>query len=310
MGLRTGHSHALMHILLFWGTVFWASNIVAAKEAVGGFNAMGLAQLRLAGAALLFATVFLAWRGRPELRVSGREWLVLTGVAFNGLTLNQICFIGGVARTSVAHTGLIVALGPVMVLALSCLLRLEPLTLPKFLGMLISFGGVAILTLGGAERGSTAHWQGDLIVLAGSVSFAYYTIQVKEIANRFDALTLNTLTFALGSLLMVPFATRSLFHLRWARVPLGAWGGLAFMVVLGTVLAYLIYAFALTELSASRVAAFAYLQPVVAALLGVWLLGERITLRVVAGGALILLGVFLAERERGEQSEQAVGSEQ
>jgi len=294
-----GHSHALMHILLFWGTVFWASNIVAGKEAVNGFGGMGLAQLRLASAGILFVALFRAWPGRPELRLSGREWLILTVVAFNGMTLNQICFINGLARTSVAHTGLIVALGPVMVLALSCLMRLEPLTLPKFLGMLISLGGVAILTLAGAEKGSTAHWQGDLIVLAGSVSFAYYTIQVKAIANRYDALTLNTLTFAIGSLLMIPFAARSVLNIRWANVPLAAWGGLAFMVVLGTVVAYLFYAFALTELSASRVAAFAYLQPVMAALLGVWLLGERITPKLVAGGALILLGVYLAERERG-----------
>jgi drug/metabolite transporter (DMT)-like permease len=292
-----------MHILLFWGTVFWASNIVAGKEAVSGFGAMGLAQLRLAGAAVLFAALFLAWRGRPKMRLSGRQWLVLMGVAFNGLTLNQICFINGLAWTSVAHTGLIVALGPVMVLALSCLMRLEPLTLPKFLGMLISFVGVAVLTLDGQEVGSTAHWQGDLIVLAGSVSFAYYTIQVKEIANRYDALTLNTLTFALGSLLMIPFGARSVLHIHWAKVTLGAWGGLAFMIVLGTVVAYLFYAFALTELAASRVAAFAYLQPVVAALLGAWLLGEKVTLRVAAGGALILLGVYLAERERGEQFE-------
>ena len=221
-----GHSHALMHILLFWGTVFWASNIVAGKEAVNGFGGMGLAQLRLAGAAILFVALFLAWPGRPELRLSGRQWLVLTVVGFNGMTLNQICFINGLARTSVAHTGLIVALGPVMVLALSCLMRLEPLTLPKFLGMLISFGGVAILTLGGAEKGSAAHWQGDLIVLAGSASFAYYTIQVKEIANLYDALTLNTLTFAIGSLLMIPFAARSVLNIRWANVPLAAWGGL------------------------------------------------------------------------------------
>ena len=301
-----GHSHALMHILLFWGTVFWASNIVAGKEAVSGFGAMGLAQLRLAGAALLFVTLFLAWRGRPELRLSRRQWLVLIVVAFNGMTLNQICFINGLAWTSVAHTGLIVALGPVMVLALSCLLRLEPLTLPKFVGMLISFAGVAILTLGGAEKGSAAHWQGDLIVLAGSVSFAYYTIQVKGIAHQYNPLTLNTLTFAIGSLLMVPFAARSVLNIRWAELTLGAWGGLAFMIVLGTVAAYFFYAFALTELAASRVAAFAYLQPVVAALLGVWLLGERITLGVVAGGALILLGVYLAERERGEEGQGTV----
>jgi drug/metabolite transporter (DMT)-like permease len=297
------HSHALMHILLFWGAVFWASNIVAGKEAVGSFGAMGLAQLRLAGAALLFAALFLAWRKRPQLRLSRRQWLVLAGVAFNGLTLNQICFINGLARTSVAHTGLIVALGPVMVLSLSCLMRLEPLTLPKLLGMLISFGGVAVLTLGGEEAGSAAHWQGDLIVLAGSASFAYYTIQVKEIADRYDALTLNTLTFAVGALLMIPFAARSVVNIRWTNVTLGAWGGLGFMIVLGTVVAYLFYAFALTELSASRAAAFAYLQPVVAALLGTWLLGEKITARVVAGGALILLGVYLAERERGEQGQ-------
>jgi drug/metabolite transporter (DMT)-like permease len=292
-----------MHLLLFWGTVFWASNIVAGKEAVSGFGIMGLAQLRLAGAALLFAALFLAWRERPELRLNRRQWLVLTGVAFNGLTLNQICFINGLARTSVAHTGLIVALGPVMVLSLSCLMRLEPLTMPKLFGMLISFGGVAVLTLGGEEVGSAAHWQGDLIVLAGSVSFAYYTIQVKEIANRYDALTLNTLTFALGALLMIPFAARSVLNIRWANVTLGAWCGLGFMIVLGTVVAYLFYAFALTELSASRAAAFAYLQPVVAALLGTWLLGEKITARVIAGGALILLGVYLAERERGEQGQ-------
>ena len=290
-----------MHVLMFWGTVFWASNIVAGKEAVNGFGAMGLAQLRLAGAALLFAVLFLAWRGWPALRLGGRQWLVLLGVAFNGLTLNQICFINGLARTSVAHTGLIVALGPVMTLALACLMRLEPLTLPKLFGMLISFAGVAMLTLGGQEAGTAAQWQGDLIVLAGSASFAYYTIQVKEIANQYDTLTLNTVTFALGCLLMIPFAARSVLHINWAKVTVGAWGGLAFMVVLGTVVAYLFYAFALTELAASRVAAFNYLQPVVAALLGTWLLAEKITLRVILSGTMILLGVYLAERERGEE---------
>lgn len=295
-------SHALMHVLMFWATVFWASNIVAGKEAVSSFGAMGLAQLRLAGAAALFAFLFVAWRGWPELHLRGREWLVLVGVAFNGLTLNQICFINGLARTSVAHTGLIVALGPVMTLALACLMRLEPLTLSKLLGMLISFAGVAMLTLGGQEAGSTAHWQGDLIVLAGSASFAYYTIQVKEIANRYDTLTLNSVTFAVGCLLMIPFAARSVMHIRWAKVTMGAWGGLAFMVVLGTVVAYLFYAFALTELAASRVAAFNYLQPVVAALLAAWLLREKITPHVITSGTLILVGVYLAERERGEEA--------
>jgi len=298
-----GSRPSATYVLLFLGTVFWASNIVAGKEALAGFGVMGLAQLRLAGTAILFGILFLVCRGLPRMGLTGRQWVALALVAFNGMTLNQICFIGGLARTSVAHTALIVALGPVIVLVLACLMRLELLTVPKVLGMLVSFGGVGVLTLGGVEKGSAALWQGDLIVLAGTISFAVYTIQIKGLVDQYDTLTLNTLTFGFGALLMVPFATRSILHIHWSEVPPQAWTGLAFMVVLGSVVGYLIYAHALTRLSASRVAAFAYLQPVVAVLLGVWLLGERITARVVAGGALILLGVYLAERERGEDSQ-------
>ncbi len=161
--------------------------------------------------------------------------------------------------------------------------------------------------MGGQEPGSNAHWQRDLIVLAGSASFAYYTIQVKEIANQYDTLTLNTVTFALGCLLMIPFGVRSVMHIRWAKVTLGAGGGLAFMIVLGTVAADLFYAFALTELAASRAAAFNYLQPVVATLLGARLSGQSMTPRVIVCGTLILLGVYLAERERGEEGQEADG---
>ncbi len=73
------------------------------------------------------------------------------------------------------------------------------------------------------------------------------------------------------------------------------------MVILGSVISYLIYAFALTELAASRVAAFSYLQPVIATGLAIWLLAEKLTAGVVVGGALILGGLYLAERERGEE---------
>jgi drug/metabolite transporter (DMT)-like permease len=295
--------HGLMHVLMLFATLFWAANIVAGKEAVRGFNPMTVAQLRLAGAALLFAGAFAVWKGRPQVRPAKREWLLLAFAAFNGLTLNQICFVGGLARTSVAHTGLIVALGPIMVLVLACVLRLESLTLPKFLGMLISFAGVAVLATGNSEREAGAHWQGDLIVLAGAASFAYFTIQLKEISSRYDSLTLNALMFPLGALFMVPFALHGVLHVDWDKVDAAAWWGVVFMIVPGTVIAYLIYAYVLTGLAASRAAAFAYIQPAIAAALGAWLLAEKITVRVIIGGALILLGVYLAERERGEEPE-------
>ena len=211
-------------------------------------------------------------------------------------------FIGGLARTSAAHTGLIVAIGPVMVLVLSCLLRLEPLTILKFVGMLISFGGVAVLTLEKAGPASNSHWIGDLILLAASAVFAFYTILVKEVVDRYDPLTLNAVSYAVGGLLMIPFGAQSLLNVRWALLSAQAWLGLAFMVLFGSVVAYFIFALAMTELTASRVAAFSYLQPVITTGLGIWLLAERLTVKVAIGGALILLGVYLTERERGEET--------
>ena len=308
-GRGRARGHAQMHGLMLLATFCWAANIIAAKEALPGFGPLALAALRIVGAALLFAILFLARGKHLTFRLTARHWLVMTLLALSGVTFNQFFFIGGLARTSVAHAGLIVAVGPVMVLVLSCLMRLEALTVPKFVGMLISFGGVAVLTTGKAGQGNGAYWVGDVMLLAGSVVFAYYTILVKEVADQYDARTLNTLAFGVGTLLMVPFGTWWVLDVRWTAVSFHAWWGLAFMVVFGSVVPYLLFAIAMTELTASRVAAFSYVQPVIATGLGIWLLGERLTLKIVLGGTLILAGVYLTERERGEENrEQGIGN--
>jgi len=293
-----GHRRrALMLLLMLIATFCWATNIIAGKEALRGFGALALAQIRVWGASVIYVALFLAWPRRPSLRRSRRGWAFLGLVALFGITLNQLFFIGGLARTSAAHTALIVALGPVMVLVLSRLLGMEALTLLKSVGILVSFCGVAVLTTGKGGRGNGAHWQGDLLALAGSAVFAYFTILVKEATVQSDALTLNTIVFSLGSVLMLPFTVRQLLAVRWSAIPPLAWWGLAYMVVMGSVLAYLLFALALAELSPSRVAAFNYLQPLIAITLGVWMLGEKVTSGLIAGGALILVGLYLTERE-------------
>jgi drug/metabolite transporter (DMT)-like permease len=121
------------------------------------------------------------------------------------------------------------------------------------------------------------------------------------VANSFDGLTLNTLIFVLGAIMMLPFCAHAVVVTNWAALSLKAWWGLAFLVLFGSVISYLLFAYVLTELAASRAAAFNYLQPVIASALGIWVLSERLTSKVLIGGALILAGVYLTERERGEE---------
>jgi drug/metabolite transporter (DMT)-like permease len=287
---------------MFLGTFFWASNIIAGKFALRNISALALAQARVTGAAAIFLASFAFCRREARPRLGRRELGYLALTALFGISLNQLFFIGGIARTSAAHAGLIIALGPVMVLILSCAKHLEGLTLLKLTGAAISLGGIVELTTGKSQPGGSATITGDLIMLLGTAVFAYYTILLKKIAREYDALTLNTVIFILGAVLMLPFTARDLARTHWAALPSEAWWGIAFMVTLGSVVAYTIYAFALTELSATRVAAFNYLQPVIAAALGVWLLAEDLTMHVVLGGIFILLGVYLTEREGRESA--------
>lgn len=106
--------------------------IVAGKIVMlGGIGPVPLTQLRVGGGATAFLILFLARRGQPRSRPTRGDWVDLALAAVFGITLNQLLFISGIDATSAAHSGLIVALGPVMVLALACALRLESFTALK-----------------------------------------------------------------------------------------------------------------------------------------------------------------------------------
>jgi drug/metabolite transporter (DMT)-like permease len=82
----------------------------------------------------------------------------------------------------------------------------------------------------------------------------------------------------------------------FSRITWKVWTGLAYMALFPAVICYLIYYYALTWIPASRVSAFAYLQPLIAVLIAIPVLGEYPTRSLLAGGTLVLAGVFVAER--------------
>lgn len=298
----------LANLLMLVTTACWAGNVVAGKEALTGFSPVALAQVRVIAAAAIFAGLAGLRRGKFRLPARG-GWRGLTLSALTGVTLNQFLFIGGLARTSALHAGLVVGLGPVIVLMLSAARGHERITPWKLCGIGIAFLGMGLLVFERAGGHGQASWRGDLIVLSGSTAFAFFTILVKETAHVYDDLTLNTGIFVIGAILMFPFGAGAMLAVPWRTVPERAWLGLAFMAVCGSVVGYVIYGYALRHLSASRVAAFTYLQPVIAAALAVWMMNESVTALEVFGGVLIIAGMYLT-RERGPSSDgAAVGSD-
>ena len=290
-GLTAFSAYLLMSI----ATVGWSGNFVAMKIVMDDFPPQILIPLRMVGATILFLLISAASLRRRFERGRG-DWKTFAGLALTGVVLNQVFFVTGLWFSSVTHAALTLAMAPIFVLVISRWTHMEAMTAPKILGVLVAFGGVAVLTLAQAPLDGD-YWVGDLILLAGAVVFSIYTILAKRAAVRYDALTLNVVSYPMGSLLLAPVMAVTLPGFDWGAVSTSGWVAGAYVLIFGTTVPHLLFYKALDYLTAARVAAFGYLQPLLAAGFGVWLLQEPTTRGWALAAVMILGGVYLVERE-------------
>jgi drug/metabolite transporter (DMT)-like permease len=282
----------------------WSINYIVGKITLTHFDALTLASFRFQISAVLLLALYFSRRGRAPLK-AGDLW-TFAYLGFFGYAINQGGFVIGLSLTTSEHSVIIVALGPILILAMARAMRLETLTAGKVFGMLISFSGVLLLE---TDSGSPLHSPlllGDLITLAGTLGYSIYAVLAKRVAGAYDTISMNTFNASIGAILWLPLALRQGIRLNWAGVGLVGWVGLLYMVVCSAVGGYLIFYWLLRYMDASRVVVVNYLQPVVVVLLSIPLLGERPTSRLLASGTLVLFGVYLTEhasaRERAQKS--------
>jgi drug/metabolite transporter (DMT)-like permease len=136
---------------------------------------------------------------------------------------------------------------------------------------------------------------GYTLVLSG-LAYASYSLIGREVLSRYPALPVTAWSILWGAAAMIPLAA-----IEWAdghrpHLTPVAVAGTLYLAVVMTALGYAAWNYALERVAAPRAAIFLNIQPLLGALLGVWWLGEPLTAFMVAGGALIVLGVHLAVR--------------
>lgn len=274
--------------------LIWSVNYIAGKIALAHLDPLSIVSFRFQISAVLLAGIYLAQRGRTPLR--RRDIWTFLYLGFFGYTVNQGCFVFGLGHTTSEHSVVILAMGPVLILLLASAMGLENLTTAKIVGMAISFLGVVLLE---TEHGSPMHsplLAGDLITLGGTVGFAVYTVLGKRVAARYDTVSMNTFNAAVAAILFLPAAVRQGIRLDWGSVGWAGWAGLFYMAAMSAVAGYLLFYWLLGHMDASRVVVVNYVQPIVVFLLSIPILGEHPTSRLLVSAALVLAGVYLAER--------------
>ena len=296
--MRRSSLYLLMatHVLLASGTY------VFAKAAAVGFpNAETLTLARALGAGLIL--LLLTGWVIPKPRFDFKEWCRILVFGILLVPINQYFFLRGLRHTVPSHPALFYALTPLGVLILSSgLSRRMPLK-RKILGVLLALVGVFFI-LRPWEGGETIKElrTGDFWVLCAVLAWVVYTVLVGRTCQDHDPRVVTAWSLILGAVVMIPIGGYSLLTMDYGAIPLAAWAGLAWMVVLTSVVMMLVWNVLLSYLGPVEVAICTNAQPPTTAVLsalmaGVGLLsGEQdLSLLFWLGLTIILTGVLFVQ---------------
>ena len=289
------------HVALIAANVIYGINYSVAKAVMPDYiKPLALVSIRSLIAALLFwvTSLFL-----PREKLSGREILYLFGCSFFGVVINQIFFLAGLNMTSPVNSSILISTNPIFAFIFAALILNEKITLAKGGGLAIGLTGVMILILqhGTPDIGS-ATFIGDIITLINTISWAFYTVIIKKMLEKYHPVTIMKWTFLFGLLTTVPAGYSQWSTMDWSAIPLRGMLGIAFVVIFATYLGYLLISFGLRRLSPTIVSTYTYTQPVIAAYLASLMGQDQITAVMVISGLLIFAGVFVVSRQKNNDA--------
>ena len=289
--MNRGPSALRLHGALFTVALFFSANYVISKLGMNAFAPLSFAWLRVLGSALL---LLLISRNEPPLPAADR-WRV-TGFAILGVVLNQTLFLTGLSLTTVPVAAILITTIPVFALGAAIVAGRERASVARIGGIALAAAGALLVVGGEGFSGTGRSLIGAVMIVANCLSFALYLVVSKPAMATLSARTVVTWMFVTGTVMMLPIALPSLLRERWSEIPPSAWIALLLVIAGPTVGAYLLNAWALRHADSSLVAAYTYVQPVLATLLGALILSETVRPSVVMAGLLIFAGVWLASR--------------
>jgi drug/metabolite transporter (DMT)-like permease len=283
---------ALLVVYVVWGSTYLAIRVVV--EQAPPLLGMGT---RYLAAALLLGALLSARGGVRRLRVAPRE---LAGCAFLGLMLpvlgNGMVSVGEDHGAPSGVTALLIAVAPLMI----TIFRSASGDRPRawtWVGVLLGFAGLGYLVL--ADHAGPGGGTGPvplgaaLIVLFASTCWAFGSWSQPRLPLPRDAFVMTVHEMWTGGTMLVILGLLRGEHLAVSSYSTRTWVAWAYLVVFGSMLAFTAYVWLLAHAPISLVATYAYVNPVVAVMLGALILGEPITGAVLVGGAVIVAAVAI-----------------
>jgi drug/metabolite transporter (DMT)-like permease len=294
----------LTFVALCWGGTFIAGHIVTLAMP----PMMSATARFVVAVAMLFALVWKAEDGIP--RLTRQQLLQTLALGLTGIFAYNAFFFLALSNMSAGRTALFISFNPVMTALLLALLFGERLGMRKWGGIALAFVGAAIIIargdlLGAARDLSSSVGKGELFMLAAVLSWSAYTLIGRNAMKTLSPLVATSYASLWGLLMLAVVAVPELPGYDWNRFTWSVFGALLYIGAFGTVIGFVWYYEGVKRIGASRAAIFTNLVPVFGVLLAALLLGEPLTLSMITGGLLAVIGVTIMNMASGPRSKQA-----
>lgn len=285
---------ALGEVSLVLAAIFWGLNFAATKYAAGYFPQLLIVALRFnAGGLLLLGVLRIL---EPASKLTRKDVLPMLGLGCFGIGAAQTAFTFGVSLTSAASTGLVFTTAPVWGMLLGFVLGLERPNWKGVLGVGLCILGVGIVFYEGLSSKDDS-LVGNLVILLAALCVGAYTVFSMPMLERHSSLAVATYPTLFGGpvilLLSIPYLT----SVEWGSVGLGPWAAIGYSAVFATAFAFAAWQRGISRIGANRVLVYQYLITLTGVVSGVVFFSESLGAEKIVGGAVILLGVYLARTQ-------------
>jgi drug/metabolite transporter (DMT)-like permease len=284
----------LTEVALIFAAIFWGLNFAATKYAADFLPQLFIVAFRFIGGGLLLLLILRILE--PESRLRRKDVLPMMGLGCFGIGAAQTAFTFGISLTSAASTGLVFTTAPVWGMLLGFMLGLERPGWKGVLGLGLCILGVGIVFYGGLGRVEDS-LTGDLIILLAAVCVGAYTVFSMPMLERHTSLAVATYPTLFGGPVVLLFSLPYLGDVGWGSLGFGVWAALAYSAIFATAFAFAAWQRGISRIGANRVLIYQYLITLTGVISGIVFFGENLGLDKILGGAIILVGVYLARRQ-------------
>jgi drug/metabolite transporter (DMT)-like permease len=274
-------------VCFFWGTTWLAS-----KEGVKHMPAFQMAGIRQFAGGLIYTIFFLA-RGNVSWP-KGKDWGTIFILALLNFILSNGLATWGVQYISGGLASIINSIIPLWLVVIGLFNKGASIPRKAILGFAFGFAGICFIFFEHLHDFLNASFTlGIIISIAATWSWAFGTIYTKDHAKKFNPYFGIGLQMLISGVVLYAVSAASGLSIPVSAIPWQSWSAIAYLVVFGSVVSFIAYLYALQHLSAEQSSLYAYINPIVAVILGALIFKERLTTFIAVGGLITLYGVFL-----------------